>query len=448
MIATRKKVLLALWNKYLADNISLNKQNDNQKSLDRLHSLDRWLLLEFKKNKSFGKRDRAWYSDFLFSALRFSITALAVDFLLNSNKSDSKDLSEFLKSPNENKIHFILEKLHLINPEVFWAVIENRMFQKNEIFLEFNPLEKLKFLENSESIIGYSLYHGLGPEFLKHLNKRAEYSKWELSQLRDYISKQSKRAPLWLRASLSEKITAIEEDLALIGEEIQTKESCALLLKERTRSGRALLNTNSYEGGFFEIQDWASQQILNSLPLEENYSYWDACAGGGGKTLQLFSLLEAKGIKNYRVCATDLRAHKLEDLNTRLKRLYKNKNVETYAFDLLKQKSEKKHDVVMVDAPCSSSGTLKRNPEIKWGCYDVISFQATQIKILETVSKNIKAGGFLLYATCSVFVEENESVVDEFTKKYPQFKLEKSEVFSLSRGDSDTTYSALLRFVQ
>lgn len=102
----------------------------------------------------------------------------------------------------------------------------------------------------------------------------------------------------------------------------------------------------------------------------------------------------------------------------------------------------------MVDAPCSSSGTLKRNPELKWGTSDVITFQATQIQILESVSKNIKAGGFLLYATCSVFVEENESVVDEFTKKYPQFKLEKSEVYSLSNGDSDTTYSALFRLVE
>jgi len=148
----------------------------------------------------------------------------------------------------------------------------------------------------------------------------------------------------------------------------------------------------------------------------------DFCAGAGGKTLHIGALMANTGT----VYAFDVLAKRLDRLKPRLRRAGLN-NVRMVAIsherDARVQRLEGKIDRVLVDAPCSGTGTLRRNPDIKWREIDLPELADTQQRILASAAGLLKPGGRLVYATCSLLKEENEDIVEQFLARNPGFGL-------------------------
>ena len=173
--------------------------------------------------------------------------------------------------------------------------------------------------------------------------------------------------------------------------------------------------SDAYRRGFVEIQDLGSQMVLAHAPIAPGERWLDACAGAGGKTLQLARLLSAGG----QVDATDIRLEILEELSDRAQRARLD-NI------TIVQKPGDTYDGVLVDAPCSGSGTWRRQPHLKWSVQPetIAAFAKTQLEILAANAPRVRSGGLLLYATCSLSHHENHDVVAAFLTAHPQFKAE------------------------
>lgn len=178
----------------------------------------------------------------------------------------------------------------------------------------------------------------------------------------------------------------------------------------------------SFRKGLFDIQDAASQQVAHFCDLTDGMLVLDACAGAGGKTTHMATLMHNTG----KVVATDIEPLRLKEIPYRSKRLgltnievfYHNKKPQHHWYGLF--------DRVLLDVPCSGSGTIRRNPDAKWRITrslidDVLS---KQLQILETNAPMVKYGGKLIYATCSIFPSENQQQIETFLQRHPEFELE------------------------
>lgn len=191
--------------------------------------------------------------------------------------------------------------------------------------------------------------------------------------------------------------------------------------------GKAFLGeTKAFRSGHIEIQDEGSQLIALACDAQPGMQVLDYCAGGGGKTLALASAMRVKG----RIVAMDLEESRLAKAKTRFKRARVSDIIETRP--LSEEKSRKwlrrqkqSFDVVLVDVPCSGTGTWRRNPDTRWRNYGpaVEEIIPVQADILERVANAVKGGGRLVYATCSLLPEENEHQVEKFLANHPEYEL-------------------------
>jgi len=213
----------------------------------------------------------------------------------------------------------------------------------------------------------------------------------------------------------------------------------ALKLKERAN----VFTTESFKLGFFEVQDASSQLVAEYLDVKPGMKVIDTCAGAGGKTLHLAALMENKG----QIIATDIYESKLKKLKIRTRRAGVF-NVTTKELDSTKviKKMKGTADRVLIDAPCSGIGVLRRNPDSKWKLEPefVDNIIKTQAEILENYSQLVKVGGKMVYATCSILPSENENQVKNFLKNHPEFELEKQNKVSAYKSGFDGFYMALL----
>jgi 16S rRNA (cytosine967-C5)-methyltransferase len=177
-----------------------------------------------------------------------------------------------------------------------------------------------------------------------------------------------------------------------------------------------------YEEGLVEVQDEGSQLLACLVAPRRGEMVVDFCAGAGGKTLALGAMMNNAG----RLYAWDVSAKRLAGLDPRLARSGLS-NVHPVAIasenDARARRLAGKIDRVLVDAPCSGFGTLRRNPDLKWrfGENDVVELAAKQARILAGASRLLKPGGRLVFATCSVLREEAEAVAEAFLVAHPQF---------------------------
>jgi len=193
----------------------------------------------------------------------------------------------------------------------------------------------------------------------------------------------------------------------------------------RLTSKAFLSRTKAFAKGLIEIQDEGSQLlglICNAKPGQQVLDY---CAGAGGKTLALAATMQGKG----RIVAMDIEERRLMKAKPRLtKANVHNVELRPILDDKHKKwfkRQKETFDIVLVDAPCTSSGTWRRNPDLRWNIYgpsegEICTMQA---EILEKVWPTVTIGGRLIYATCSLFREENEMQVEEFLKAHETFKL-------------------------
>ena len=226
------------------------------------------------------------------------------------------------------------------------------------------------------------------------------------------------RPPVWLRLQGGGGANVLRE----LSERGGDPEVHSHLKKAVKLSGKRLNlpELNSFRQGRFEVQDLASQCLGVLCSPQQGESWWDVCAGAGGKSLLLADQLKGRG----QVTSTDIRQWILDELKKSATRAgFKNiRPQKLYSI----YKSQQKFDGILIDAPCSCTGTWRRNPDIRWSApMDTCEKAAeTQKDIISKAVVKLKPGAVLVYATCSLSIQENEQVVAFILEKYPQLKLE------------------------
>jgi 16S rRNA (cytosine967-C5)-methyltransferase len=251
--------------------------------------------------------------------------------------------------------------------------------------------------------------------------------------------------PVWFVARLLEQMNADEAEalMASLAEQAPITLRANTLIANRDRLADALsargvpsapgrwapdallltrrLNANAipeFKAGWFELQDEGSQLLSTILDPRPNWTVFDACAGAGGKALHMAAIMRGRG----SVVAHDVNERRLMEIRPRLKRSSaQNVRVMTHeAYLERRSQLAGKYNAVMIDAPCSGAGVLRRNPGARLSFDEgmVERLNVLQARILDEYSSLVKPGGLLLYATCSLLREENELQVERFLAEH------------------------------
>ena len=231
-------------------------------------------------------------------------------------------------------------------------------------------------------------------------------------------------APLDLRVNLQRaKPAAVLAELAQAG--IQAQPTALAPAGLRVVGRVNVQRLPSFAQGWFEVQDEGSQLLALLLGARRGEQVVDFCAGAGGKTLALADAMRGQG----QVLALDTSAHRLAAMRPRLARLGLQHMVQTMALEGLAdarlQRWQRKAHRVLVDAPCSGLGTLRRHPGIKWRVQpsDIVQHAQTQQQVLQAAAQLVAPGGRLVYATCSLLPDENQAVAQAFASHNPNWQL-------------------------
>lgn len=224
------------------------------------------------------------------------------------------------------------------------------------------------------------------------------------------------RAPLWIRLQHPNAADAVQRELTAGGWTIAR--SPALATAWRLEGEGDLTRTAAYRDGHLEVQDIGSQLLLEIVRPSPGEHWLDACAGAGGKTLQLARMVAPTGT----VVAHDIRSAALVELERRATRA----GVRNLSMQSSPPGSGAVFDGVLVDAPCTGSGTWRRAPHLKWtsGVAAIARAAERQRRLLDQYSAYVKPGARLVYATCSLCRSENEAVVEAFLAAHPEFAAE------------------------
>jgi 16S rRNA (cytosine967-C5)-methyltransferase len=230
-------------------------------------------------------------------------------------------------------------------------------------------------------------------------------------------------APLDLRVN-SIKNTREEVMARLLEAPVAAEPTPYAPLGLRVLKKPALQNLPVFKDGGIEVQDEGSQILSQIVGAKRGEMVVDFCAGAGGKTLALGALMRNTG----RLYAFDVSEKRLAKLKPRMARSGLS-NVHpvqiAHERDAKVKRLAGKIDRVLVDAPCSGMGTLRRNPDVKWRQKEdaILEMQEKQIGILDGAARLLKGGGRLVYATCSLLAEENQRVAENFLATHPEFDL-------------------------
>ncbi len=181
-----------------------------------------------------------------------------------------------------------------------------------------------------------------------------------------------------------------------------------------------LYRTPEFQGGEFEIQDLASQLVGHACAPQPGETWWDTCAGQGGKTLHLADLMQNKGM----IWASDRSVRRLAKLKERAARAKVfNYRAETWDGEA-KLPTKTKFDGILIDAPCSGVGTWQRNPHARWTTIpkDVAELAVVQARLLNHAAGSLKPGGRLVYSVCTLTRAETTEVADAFTTAHPELE--------------------------
>ncbi len=360
--------------------------------LDRFSSgypADRSLSSSLRARKFLGSRDRRFISESIFSLFRWWGW-----------------IKKCLKAECE------IRKLAAF-PDLLGNALDNASFINESLEkLSFCELPAKLSQEFSLPISNFKQQELLPGFFTSNLS--------DALKINDLTQSFQTRPPIWIRTKNGAREKVVSE-LRRQNAKFNMPENFPNAVKI-LKSETSLYSMPEFKNGLFEVQDIASQMIGLIAAPKPGEKWLDACAGAGGKTLQMADMMNGKG----SILSQDFDEKKIEELKRRTARASLS-NVRTRIADASKR--DKRHesffDGVLVDAPCSCSGTWRRNPDGRWRTQEseIDRFHKNQLSILEATSQSVRSGGTLVYATCSVFGKENEGVISEFTASNPSFKL-------------------------
>ncbi len=353
------------------------------------HPADAVVARHFRENKALGPRERATLSDTVYAVLR---ERLKLEWLARSGTGSKWRRLAILGFPGDRD--FL--KSALTDPEKTWLDTCARVTD--------------------------------GDFLAPHRHNLPE---WLAQALRDQVGKEfdalatslNQPAPLDLRVNtLKMKRDAAVTELKAAGLAAQATpfSPWGVRLQDKANLGKLPLFIN----GGIEVQDEGSQLLALLMDAKRGEMVADFCAGAGGKTLAIGASMRNSG----RLYAFDTSAHRLDAIKPRLARSGLS-NVHPVAIAHERDERVKrlagKMDRVLVDAPCSGLGTLRRSPDLKWRqTPETVAAQAElQGRILASAARLVKPGGRLVYATCSLLSQENEAVAGAFTREHPDFEV-------------------------
>lgn len=390
-------------------------------TIDSLHEIfnenkqaDKVLKNTLKRDKRWGARDRSFIAETTYDIVRWKRLYAEI-----------AEVKEPFSRPDLFRMFAVWATLKGIRlPD--WKQFEGTPTRR--IKGKFDALSKIRKFRESV------------PDWLDELGEKELGDKWEAE-----IAAQNQLADVILRINpLKTTLDQLENELFDIG--IKTDRipgyPYALKLRERTN----VFTTDAFKNGLFEVQDASSQKVAEFLNPQPGERIVDACAGSGGKSLHIASMMDNKG----QVISMDIYESKLKELKRRARRNDIH-NIETRLIDSTKviKKLIDKADRVLIDAPCSGLGVLKRNPDTKWKMNPdfIDNIRKTQKELLSSYSRMVKPGGYLVYATCSIFPSENELQVKDFlsNKEGEEFSLLKEEKILSSESGYDGFYISLMQ---
>jgi len=320
-----------------------------------------------------------------------------------------------------------------------WLLLGAFLVRENQPLPAWPELEGFDSARVSERLNQRDLPRALResvPDWLDAFGVAQLGARWD-----DELAALNSPAPVVLRANtLVNSADELARELRIAGIEAHPVEGLPDALQ---LEGRPKLNSlGAWKRGAFEVQDGASQLVAPFLEIEAGQNVVDACAGAGGKTLHLAALLQNQG----KLLALDVSSAKLDELQRRARRA--GANVVTRVADKqLLRDSRAFADRLLLDMPCSGSGTLRRQPDLKWRLSPdfLARLGETQRQILRDYSPMLRPGGKMVYATCSIFPEENERQVERFLEENPSFEWEDARTISPARTGFDGFYFARMR---
>lgn len=363
---------------------------------DKRHA-DKAIEWQFKHNTKWGSRDRKFVAESVYDIVRF--------YRLYAHVAQS-----------ENNFWFMV---------MIWALQKGYELPDWQEFKTFNPVQIHQAWQRaSDTFVVKESY----PDWLYERIK---------SELGEDLAEQELRAmnlpaSVYLRVNtlLCSKQQCIDalNDTGIVARAVEGNPT-ALKLEKREQIFKHPL----FKKGWFEVQDAGSQQIGEFVAAKPGLTIIDACAGAGGKSLQLAAATQNKG----RIISMDIEGWKLDELKKRAKRATAH-NIETRLIEgpkSIKTLSERA-DILLLDVPCSGTGVIRRNPDAKWKLSELTIAQThkVQSEILENYSAMLKQGGKLIYSTCSILPSENEQIVAEFLKNNNDFLLLEEKTILPSSG--------------
>jgi 16S rRNA (cytosine967-C5)-methyltransferase len=375
---------------------------------------DKVVARALKKDKRWGSHDRKFVAETIYEIVRW--------------KRLYTEIAEVKEPFDRDKIWRIF---------AVWAVLRGYNLPDWKYF-EDTPVRRIK--GKFDELTKTRKFRESIPDWMDELGvKELGEETWTKE-----LAAQNEQAKVILRVNrlktTKEKLRAILMDLN-IETEFHKDYPDALILTERAN----VFLTDAFKDGLFEVQDASSQLVAYFLDVQPGMRVVDTCAGAGGKTLHLASLMENKG----QLIAMDLYESKLKQLKIRAKRNGAF-NIEPRVIESTKtiKKLHEKADRVLIDAPCSGLGVLKRNPDSKWKLQPefIDNIRKVQAEVLENYSKIVKPGGKLVYATCSVLPSENQEQIKHFlsTEMGKEFNFVKDQKVLASESGFDGFYMALL----
>ncbi len=356
------------------------------------HPADSSLSRYFRNNHELGAKDRAFVAETVYGVLR------------------RKRLLEHLAAPHTDPRHLILAAL---------ARLQGLSLRELEPLLQKGEDEWLKQVK---AVPTDDLPLAVRTDFPDWLAERLAA---RLPEAEILILARGMQQPAPLDLRVNTVLASRDEVLATLARDgidasATPYSPAGVRLKEKPAINRHPL----FLDGKIEVQDEGSQLLGYLVAPRRGEMIADFCAGAGGKTLLLGALMHSQG----RIYAFDVSDKRLSQLKPRLKRsglsnlhpqLIANEN------DLKIKRLAGKLDRVLVDAPCSGLGTLRRNPDLKWRQQprDIEELTRKQAAILNAAARLVKTGGRLVYATCSILTEENEQIVEAFLEAHPEFRL-------------------------
>ncbi len=374
------------------------------------------------------------------------LASYVVPRLLKSNKKwGSRDRSFIAESIYDITRHWrkylCLAGVNELSQESLWQIFAIYLKEKD---IELPAWEEFSFASSNDQpncnafVVQQSI-----PDWLDQLGrKQLGDVVWEkeIKALNEPAEVVLRINPLAIPKKISDTLTFIQSELN--NQSVETEIVDQLPYAIQLRKRKSILHTKAFQNGWVEVQDANSQKVALFCNPQPDTLIIDACAGAGGKSLHLAALVNNEA----DIFALDVVPHKIKELNQRAKRAKANCIESGVVVEFPFSDFDSQADLVLVDAPCTGLGTMKRDPDKKWKLTSefVQEIVGVQQEILQENAKLVRTGGVLVYATCSILPLENQDQIQLFLNSElgHQFSLKEEQTLFAHQTGYDGFYMA------